>query len=100
MEQSNDYLQDVDTILNIDGIGEDIWRKCQAYVEALKDFLKKKDILNKNQCKNLYKNIECIMEVYDYLMIFNKEGFYYELLLRELFVTLNKAYSLLKNCGK
>nr|XP_024393016.1 light-sensor Protein kinase-like [Physcomitrium patens]PNR42078.1 hypothetical protein PHYPA_016907 [Physcomitrium patens] len=100
MKQSNDCLQDIDTISNMEGIGGDVWRGCQAYIVALKVLLKKEDILNKNQCTILCKRIEHVMKVYDYLMSYSNDGLKYGDLLRELMITLDKAYVLVKNCGK
>uniref|UniRef100_A0A7I3Z9V5 Uncharacterized protein n=1 Tax=Physcomitrium patens TaxID=3218 RepID=A0A7I3Z9V5_PHYPA len=62
--------------------------------------LKEEDILNKHQCATLCKNIEHVVKVYDYLMACTNDGLNYGDLLRELLITLDKAYILVKNCGK
>lgn len=82
MKESNDFLEDIDTISKIEDIIGDVWRECQAYIVALKDLLKKEDILNKNQCKILCKKIEHAMKVYNYLMTCSNDGLKYEKLLK------------------
>lgn len=69
-------------------------------VGELKHLLKEEELLNKNQCSNLCKNIDCVMKVFGYLISCSNDASQYELLLSELFLVLKKVFSLVKSCAQ
>lgn len=67
-------MQDIGATSNLKDIGRDIWKECQACNAPLKILLKKKDLLNRNQCKYLYKVINHVTKIFDYLITCINDG--------------------------
>nr|PNR36586.1 hypothetical protein PHYPA_022437 [Physcomitrium patens] len=93
-------MEQHEEITNMHGICGDIWKGFKIYIKASKVLLKKKNMLNRNQCTNLCKKIENVTKFFDHLMTCTNDKLEFGFLLSELFFILNKSYSLVKKCGK
>lgn len=56
----------------------------------MKNILKTKDILNKNQCTSICKKLYLVLDVYQYLINHNNKDLEYGLIFYELFLTMEK----------
>ncbi|XP_073396919.1 uncharacterized protein [Physcomitrium patens] len=100
MSRSSSTMEQYEKMSNIQGICGDTWEGSKVYIGAFKVLLKKKNMLNRNQCTNLCKKIENVTKVFDHLMTCTNDKLEFGLLLSELFFIMNKSYFLVKKCGK
>lgn len=89
----NEHDKEIDDISTI----HSSWNKFK-YMNTLKKVLKKRDLLNKNQCTNLYLNIKDVMKIFDHLMNCKNDGLECGNLISEFLHVLKKAYLQIKQC--
>uniref|UniRef100_A0A7I4EDX0 Uncharacterized protein n=1 Tax=Physcomitrium patens TaxID=3218 RepID=A0A7I4EDX0_PHYPA len=85
ISRSSSTKEQHDKISNMQGICGDIWEGSEFYIGAFEVLFKKSNLLNRNQCINLYKKIEHVTKIFDQLMTCTNDGLQFG--------------PLLKNCG-
>nr|PNR48029.1 hypothetical protein PHYPA_012502 [Physcomitrium patens] len=90
LNQCDSHVQQIDTFIKMQEINRYIWRQCEIYVREMKNLLKKKDILNRNQCISIYKKLHLIMNTFQYLIIHSNNSLECGLIFCELFILMKK----------
>lgn len=110
MSRSSSTMEQYEEISNMQGICGDTWEGSKAYIGAFKVLLKRKYMLNRNQCTNLYMQLVQVMKVFEkaFEKAFEKVSTIpYDdnigkmwLIFVELHVVVGKSFLLLENCGE